>query len=163
MLINNFSKTIQYDMTGGRRWAAGQMARLKKGLNSIIILVALSLWNPRNRCVFDGLQPNLNGILGKKIAYMGRRWGTRNCSPPRPASCWLGLEAIFGQVVVIYIGHNVLSVLWFSQDFPLKLVYLLGASPIFFFFFFFLMCWYAALLRVQEKKHQKAWKKNCTT
>jgi hypothetical protein len=35
----------------------------KKGLNSIIILVAWSLWNHRNRCVFDGVQPNLNGIL----------------------------------------------------------------------------------------------------
>jgi hypothetical protein len=35
----------------------------KKGLNSIIILVAWSLWNHRNRCVFDGVLPNLNGVL----------------------------------------------------------------------------------------------------
>jgi hypothetical protein len=36
---------------------------VKKGLNSIIILVAWSLWNHCNRYVFDGLQPNLNGLL----------------------------------------------------------------------------------------------------
>ena len=120
--------------------------QVKKGLNSIIILVALSLWNPRNRCVFDGLQPNLNGILSsireEKCIY-GMSLGIEELLTSSRCSCWLGLEAIFGHVVVIYIGHNVLSVLWFSQDFPLKLVYLLGASPIFFFFFFFfffLMC-----------------------
>ncbi|XP_022684049.1 uncharacterized protein LOC111257920 [Setaria italica] len=37
--------------------------QFKQGLNSTIILVAWSLWNHRNRCVFDGLQPNLNGLL----------------------------------------------------------------------------------------------------
>lgn len=37
--------------------------QVKQGLNSIIILVAWLLWNHRNRCLFDGLQPNLNGIL----------------------------------------------------------------------------------------------------
>jgi len=36
---------------------------IKEGLNSTIILVAWSLWNHRNRCVFDGLQPNLIGFL----------------------------------------------------------------------------------------------------
>ena len=35
----------------------------KKGLNSVVILVARSLWNHRNRCVFDGLQPSLSGLL----------------------------------------------------------------------------------------------------
>ena len=35
----------------------------KKGLNSVVILVARSLWNHRNRCVFYGLQPILNGLL----------------------------------------------------------------------------------------------------
>lgn len=36
---------------------------VKKGLNSVIILVAWSLWIHRNRCVFDGLQPNLSRVL----------------------------------------------------------------------------------------------------
>ena len=31
----------------------------RKGLNSIIILRAWSIWNHRNRCVFDGISPNL--------------------------------------------------------------------------------------------------------
>ena len=36
---------------------------VKKGLNSIIILVAWSLWIHRNHCVFEGSQPSLNGVL----------------------------------------------------------------------------------------------------
>jgi hypothetical protein len=39
------------------------LARLKKGLNSIIIMGALSIWNHRNCCVFDGIQPSLNEVL----------------------------------------------------------------------------------------------------
>ena len=35
----------------------------KKGLKSVVILVAWSLWNHRNRCVFNGLQPSLNGLI----------------------------------------------------------------------------------------------------
>lgn len=35
----------------------------QKGLNSIIILGAWSIWDHRNRCVFDGISPNLNGVL----------------------------------------------------------------------------------------------------
>jgi hypothetical protein len=37
--------------------------QVSKGLNSIVILVAWSLWNHRNRCVFDGVQPNLSTLL----------------------------------------------------------------------------------------------------
>ena len=37
--------------------------QVQKGLNSTIILVAWSLWIHRNQCVFDGLHPNLNGLL----------------------------------------------------------------------------------------------------
>lgn len=47
---------------------------VKKGLNSIVILVAWALWNHRNRCVFDGLQPNLNGILAS-IREELHMWG----------------------------------------------------------------------------------------
>ncbi|KAG2538713.1 hypothetical protein PVAP13_9NG351214, partial [Panicum virgatum] len=36
---------------------------VRKGLNSVIILVAWSLWNHRNRCVFYGWQLNLIGVL----------------------------------------------------------------------------------------------------
>jgi len=35
----------------------------KKGLNSIIILGAWSLWNLRNRCVFDGINPSFPSIV----------------------------------------------------------------------------------------------------
>jgi hypothetical protein len=33
---------------------------VKKGLNSIIILEAWTIWKHRNRCVFDGVTPNLD-------------------------------------------------------------------------------------------------------
>jgi hypothetical protein len=39
---------------------------LKKGKSwyySLIILGAWSIWNHRNRCVFDGIQPSLNRVL----------------------------------------------------------------------------------------------------
>ena len=35
----------------------------KKGLNSLIILGAWTIWNHRNRCVFDGTPPSLAGAL----------------------------------------------------------------------------------------------------
>uniref|UniRef100_K3YLJ7 Uncharacterized protein n=1 Tax=Setaria italica TaxID=4555 RepID=K3YLJ7_SETIT len=37
--------------------------QVQKGLDSIIILVAWSVWNQHNRCVFDGLQPDVNSVL----------------------------------------------------------------------------------------------------
>ena len=48
-------------------------SQAKKGLNSIIILGAWSIWIHRNRCVFDGIPPNLNGVLSVLIEEM-RLW-----------------------------------------------------------------------------------------
>ena len=36
---------------------------VRKGLNSLIILGAWSIWNLRNRCVFDGVSPSLSLIM----------------------------------------------------------------------------------------------------
>jgi len=36
--------------------------QVRNGLNSIIILGAWSVWNHRNRCVFDGAPPDLNAV-----------------------------------------------------------------------------------------------------
>jgi hypothetical protein len=36
--------------------------QVRKGLNSVIILGAWSVWNHHNRCVFDGGPPYLNGV-----------------------------------------------------------------------------------------------------
>jgi hypothetical protein len=36
----------------------------RKGLNSLVILGAWTLWNHRNICVFDGATPNLVGAMG---------------------------------------------------------------------------------------------------
>jgi hypothetical protein len=48
---------------------------VQEGLNSIIILVAWTLWNHRNRCVFYGLQPNLYALLSAIREEM-RMWGS---------------------------------------------------------------------------------------
>jgi hypothetical protein len=48
-------------------------SQVKKGLNSIIILGALSIWIHRNRCVFDRISPNINGVLSVLIEEM-RLW-----------------------------------------------------------------------------------------
>jgi hypothetical protein len=37
----------------------------KKGLNSIIILCAWTIWKHRNRCIFNGVTPNLTACLTK--------------------------------------------------------------------------------------------------
>jgi hypothetical protein len=37
----------------------------KKGLNSLIILGAWTLWKYHNRCVFDGVSPNLAVALSQ--------------------------------------------------------------------------------------------------
>lgn len=37
--------------------------QVQKGLDSIIILVAWSVWNQHHRCVFDGLPPDVNAVL----------------------------------------------------------------------------------------------------
>ena len=55
---------ITSSRTGGIDQASARVAdQAKKGLNSVVILVVWSLWNHRNRCVFDGLQPSLSGLL----------------------------------------------------------------------------------------------------
>ena len=52
-------------MIGGNREriASGAGEKLRKGLNSLIILGAWTLWNHRNKCVFDGASPNLGRAL----------------------------------------------------------------------------------------------------
>ena len=56
---------------------------LRKGLNSIIILGAWTLWNIRNRCVFDAESPNLARALllaGEELLYwtLARARGINN-------------------------------------------------------------------------------------
>jgi hypothetical protein len=56
---------------GGQELTLGLMAKLKRSLNSIIILGAWSIWNHRNRCVFDGIQPSLNsGLVSGKDEFL---------------------------------------------------------------------------------------------
>ncbi|WVZ92778.1 hypothetical protein U9M48_038818, partial [Paspalum notatum var. saurae] len=45
----------------------------RKGLNSLVILVAWSLWKHRNRCVLDGLQPAVSVVV-QDVVDLGRLW-----------------------------------------------------------------------------------------
>jgi hypothetical protein len=36
---------------------------MRKGLNSLIILVAWEIWKHRNVCVFEGTSPNVQEVL----------------------------------------------------------------------------------------------------
>jgi hypothetical protein len=44
---------------------------VRKGINSLIILGAWTLWTHRNRCVFDGAAPSVAGALA--VAEDGKR------------------------------------------------------------------------------------------
>jgi hypothetical protein len=47
-------------------WAAASSrvdGQVQKGLNSIIILAAWSIWKHRNRCVFDGATPDVSYVV----------------------------------------------------------------------------------------------------
>jgi hypothetical protein len=59
--------SLQYKEISFHSWwervsnAASDMAR--KGINSLVILGASTLWRHRNRCVFDGATPSVVGAL----------------------------------------------------------------------------------------------------
>ena len=76
-------------MIGGNRErvASGAGEKLRKGLKSLIILGAWTLWNHRNNCVFDGASPN----LARAFYSLGKRY-----SP----GVWLGLEVSLISAVV---------------------------------------------------------------
>ena len=52
-----------FSRIGGHLQAAEFQVKCKKGVNSIIILSSWSLWNHRNQCVFDGINPNPSSII----------------------------------------------------------------------------------------------------
>ena len=71
----------QPDDTSFNDWWESSVSRvdgqIKKGLNSIIILGAWSIWNHCNCCVFDGITPNLSGImlLIRGVIFLESGWG----------------------------------------------------------------------------------------
>ncbi|WVZ96322.1 hypothetical protein U9M48_041977 [Paspalum notatum var. saurae] len=58
------------------RWsraAATIDKNLKRGFNSLVILVAWMLWKHRNACVFDGAQPQVQAVISQ-VASEGHLW-----------------------------------------------------------------------------------------
>jgi len=75
-------------MDGGQAQILVLMTRLKKGLNSTIILGAWSIWNHCNCCVFDGIQLGLNSVLVsvKDEFHLAGDWGISNLLALEPAN-----------------------------------------------------------------------------
>jgi hypothetical protein len=55
---------------------------LNKGLNSLIIIGAWAIWNHRNRCVFNGVQPSPNMVINwvKDESHLWCRAGASDLS-----------------------------------------------------------------------------------
>nr|ACE86393.1 putative retroelement protein [Sorghum bicolor] len=51
----------------------------RKGLNSLIILVAWEIWKHRNTCVFDNMRPNVQEVL-RAISSEGGIWCSAGAS-----------------------------------------------------------------------------------
>jgi len=60
-------------------WCASTSSRvsgqIQKGFNSIVILCSWTLWNHRNRCVFDGISPNSTNVI-KVVKEELQIWAT---------------------------------------------------------------------------------------
>ncbi|WVZ95364.1 hypothetical protein U9M48_041137 [Paspalum notatum var. saurae] len=59
---------------------------IRKGFNSLVILVAWSIWKHRNRCVFDGMQPATSAVA-QEVLDQERIWIAAGAS---------GLQALRG-------------------------------------------------------------------
>ena len=59
--------TPTHDDTNFQAWWRRAMKQaskeLCKGFNSLVILVVWFIWKLRNRCVFDGARPSIDGLL----------------------------------------------------------------------------------------------------
>jgi hypothetical protein len=65
----------------------------KRGINSLIILGAWTLWKHRNRCVFYAMTPNLDVGLEQAAEErdVGASWGKRSLLSDGAALRWLGV------------------------------------------------------------------------
>jgi hypothetical protein len=53
---------------------------LRKGLNSLVILRAWSIWWHINDCVFNGASPNVNMVLAREVAHWWSMTGAKGTS-----------------------------------------------------------------------------------
>jgi hypothetical protein len=74
----------------------------RKGLNSLIILGAWTIWIHRNKCVFDGLSPCLTYILAwaDEEEVVGRQLGRR------AYVLWLLLQLLPRVVCCLFLSHD---------------------------------------------------------
>ena len=62
-----------------RKTAAAASREARKGLNSLIILVAWELWKHRNACVFEKKRPSVQDVL-RSVSMQGGLWCSAGAS-----------------------------------------------------------------------------------
>ncbi|GJN39506.1 hypothetical protein PR202_gb28629 [Eleusine coracana subsp. coracana] len=75
VLNNNLAPSA--DEVGFKEWwrraARKAPCKMRKGLNSVVILTSWSIWKYRNKCVFDGLRPRAIDLM-REIADEAAAW-----------------------------------------------------------------------------------------
>ena len=72
----------------------------RKGLNSLVILVAWSIWKLRNRCVFDSCHPDTHLVL-QEINEQATLWKMAGANALREL-----LALLLGRSVCGYLLHT---------------------------------------------------------
>ena len=80
---------------------AGQV---RKGVNSIVILGAWNLWNQRNRCVFDGADPDLSNIISNTKEDLQQSVESETLAP-KAQECWMGLHGLLEETPIAFSRH----------------------------------------------------------
>jgi hypothetical protein len=70
-----------------------------KGLNSVLILGAWTLWQHRNACLFDGALPSLSAAL-VMASFGSGGWPTQVSCPCSPVLIRGPLVGLFGRVAI---------------------------------------------------------------
>jgi len=73
--LQHLAPTLEFDtFKDWWRWAARRAPKAaRKGMNSLLILTAWSIWKMRNRCMFDGCQPAARPVL-QEIHEQANLW-----------------------------------------------------------------------------------------
>jgi len=73
--LQHLAPTLEFDtFKDWWRWAARRAPKAaRKGVNSLVILTAWSIWKMRNRCVFDGRHPDARLVL-QEINEQANLW-----------------------------------------------------------------------------------------
>ena len=78
--------------------------QVQKGVNSVVILGAWNLWNQRNRCVFDGADPDLSNIISNTKEDLQQSVESETLAP-KAQECWMGLHGLLEETPIAFSRH----------------------------------------------------------